>query len=171
VASRRSAPCARRCGLADLIIRPATPDDVLALLLLARDLHAQAPHYRDLPYDESWAAARAWAAVATGAAFVLTFEDTVVGMLLCAVEVCTASRRHRCCDVVRYIAPGFRGRGAHEAMLTALEAWGRANGCAEAIVTDSCEDDRPVAARDRYYARRGWAPLGRIYTKALKTTD
>lgn len=154
-----------------LEVRRGTPGDIGQMVTLAAALHAEAPTYRDEPFEP--AVLRRWLEqrmhgtllVDDNAVFVAEQGRGIVGVLVGIVCDRPFNRRRFAAELTLYVRPQSRGGRALPALVTAFETWARAQGARTATlgISTGIHAGRTVRA----YARMGYTLDGHNATKTL----
>lgn len=108
------------------MIREATHDDVPRLVDLARVMHAEAPNFRDLPFDGDRLAATLRGLVNNPRGFAWLLEDEdgeTVGALVALAVPHFFSPSLVSCDLGLFVLPERRGGMGVVRLLNAYRAW------------------------------------------------
>lgn len=123
---------------------------------MGRRFHPQTAYAEITTFDADWLRQS-----------LLRFLDRPDVLVLIAPDgflIMTLVQLHFCRELVA-AEVSLRAKGSGTALLKAGEAWAKANG-AVANLTDSTAAEKQARA-DRWYARKGYRPLGHMHMKAL----
>ena len=145
------------------MIRRATPDDVLFIVGLGRQLHAESPHYRGRPFNVETVSVFVTWLLELHAGWLVTRDDVPIGYALAMASEDWISGEMVGTEVSIYVTPSFRGGMAFRSLALAMERWWISQGCVRWTVGASTgiEDARTVAL----YERMGYAPAGQVMQK------
>lgn len=138
------------------MIRPATLDDIPALIDMARPEFE--PRCR-LPGDVGKAILVFGAAVSGGGAFVAEGKGFILGV----IGQTPWSHARVAEEVLLYVVPEHRRSGIAQALVEALEAWARAEGATALRMTAQPGHGAAVAL----YAGLGFEPAEQAFLKVL----
>lgn len=145
------------------VVRPALPADAAALAPLCA-AHAA---YERLPYRAAGHAERLRAALASGLvhAWLLEQAGSAVGYASVTLDFATLSGQHFAHLDCLYLAPAARSQGGGRALMQAVQAFARAQGCA----TLQWQTPEWNVEAIRFYARLGaTASTKQRYTLTLE---
>jgi len=134
-------------------IRRATSADLDQLVELGRALHAEAPHYRDEPFEPE--VLRAWLSQRLGgllvddnAVFVAERGGQFIGVLVALIVPRMFNRTRIACEMTLYVRPENRGGRPLLRLVAAYKQWARANGAHKAYmgVSTGIHSERTVRA-------------------------
>jgi GNAT superfamily N-acetyltransferase len=123
--------------------RRATAADIPQLVALAAALHAEAPAYRDEPFEaavvERWLRGRMDSGFLTddNAVFVTERGDRITGVLVAMVVPRWFNRRRIAAELSLYVSPEHRGGRALPALVRAYKEWARGQGAVKATLGTS----------------------------------
>jgi hypothetical protein len=147
-------------------IRPATHDDVPAILEMGRAMHAESPRYQGLGFDAEKVWHRAWHTVDTGGAFVAVKDGRIVGMVAGYVVENWFGGDNIASDYVFYLIPEERRIGRSAFLLwRAFEAWAAARGARDIAPGTTTGVDAEGTAR--FFMKLGYTPTGGVFFKRL----
>lgn len=134
------------------LIRPAEPRDLPAMIELLRLLFNTEADFQPDPAKQRRGLELLLAAPDRGTALVLEIGGTAVGMATAQLVISTAEGAPSAWieDVV--VAPGQRGCGWGTALLDAIIAWARAQGCTRCQLLADNENTPALA----FYHSLGW---------------
>jgi GNAT superfamily N-acetyltransferase len=141
------------------LIREALPDDLFAVVALARDFHAAAsvPFGFDAAYFSQQAAAMI--AVPRCLCLVLEVDGALQGVLLASVAPLPFAPVLTAKEVMFWVSPEHRGRAPRQ-MVKAYAAWAEEQGCM--MIGLSSLNDPRVA---RFYSSLGFSPCDTNFLK------
>lgn len=152
------------------MVRRATAADLDALVDLGRDLHAEAPHYRDEPFEpeilRQWLTQRLGGLlVDDNAVFVAERDGRLIGVLVAIVVPRMFNRLRIACELTLYVRPENRGGRTLPRLVAAYKQWAREQGAHKAYfgVSTGIEPERAVRA----YAHLGATLDGHNLTMVL----
>lgn len=138
-------------------IRPATRDDIPALIELGRAMHAESPRFSRHPYSPAKTAGTIDFLLANGAVFVAVKGGQAVGMMGGMVAPGWFTDEATAIELAVYVTPEHRGLiGAR--LIRTYEAWAFAHGAAEVVlgITTGIHTERTAA----FYERLGYQRAG-----------
>ena len=143
------------------MVRPATPDDVPALVTLGAQFHASTPYGALVPWNAAHVAAVTTALVAGERSTVLVAgrDGAPVGMLALALYPHPVSGEVVASELVWFVAPAHRGVGVR--LLRAGEAWAQAQGATVMQMVAPSEDVGQM------YARLGYTPVETAWQRRM----
>jgi RimJ/RimL family protein N-acetyltransferase len=152
-------------------VRRATVADIEALVELARELHAEAPTYRDEPFEpvvlQRWLLQRIGSTmlVDDNAVFVAVRDGAILGVLIGMVVPRWFNRLRIAAELTLYVKPEYRGGRTLPALVRAFKAWAKEQGATKATlgISTGIQAERTVRA----YARMGFTLDGYIATTDL----
>ena len=151
-------------------IRPLTSDprDMQGVLDLARQFHAESPHYSPIEFQPDVVAAEIVRTLTMPAygSFVAEAEDGQIVGVIAGFDACMLfTRALRITDTMFYVAPKARRTGAGQALLEAFEGLGRERGAFESqmVVTSKIGEDKVR----RTYEAAGYEVVGFVVRKSL----
>jgi GNAT superfamily N-acetyltransferase len=155
-------------------VRPATPDDLPALLAMGRALHAESPRYSRLSFSEAKIRALALQMTtgtlttdAPGGALVAEKAGILIGMMAGYVFSPFFSEDKVATDYTLYVVPDERRRGkAAVALVRAFEAWAVEQGVTDIIPGTSTMIDAEGTAR--FYEKLGYEKYGYAMIKRVR---
>jgi len=147
------------------MIRPATPQDIPALLALGRAMHAES-WYGYLPFDEQKLSGLL-ARLIGGEGFVEVYETEghVNGVMVGAISEMWFCRAGIACDLALFVYPGRRGSIAACRLTQRFIEWARAHGAAEVCMAVST--GVRIQETGRLYEALGLTHVGGIYKARL----
>lgn len=143
------------------VVRPARPDELFAVVALARDFHAasgipfefSAPHFSQV--------AQAHVECPRKLCLILEVNGALRGVLMASATISPIAPVRLAQELVFWVDPAHRGR-APRRMVAAYEAWARAEGCAAAGLSGL--NDPRVA---RFFSAAGFALTENKFLKIL----
>lgn len=150
-------------------IRCATEADIPEILALGAAMHAEAPEFRDRPFDRAKVAAlvRTLMDMDDGLVLVADSVDGIVGGVLAMVadSWCCADREAH--EFAVFVDPIARGRLTGPRLLKAYREWALSRGTAvvhAGITTGVSPEDSA-----RIYASVGFRPAGSLFNSTRNT--
>lgn len=150
-------------------IRPATVDDVPAILGLAKRMHAESPRFS----RRAFSAAKCEAALAallagrlTGSTLVAEKDRTIIGMMVGIVTEHFFGTEKMATDLALYIAPEHRGGSLAPKLIKAFEKAMRATGAVEVslgISTEIAAERTVELYRAQGYRLSGYSMLKELF--------
>ena len=149
-----------------MIVRPATRDDLPAIVGMSAKFYATTHYARFAAMDSGSVQALAETMIGTGTLLVAEHGGELVGMVgLVVVPFMFNTGATVACEVVWWVDPDARTTGAGAALLRAVEPACRAAG-ADVIQMVHLADSPPVAAK--LYQRAGYTYSESSYTKEVQ---
>lgn len=138
-------------------VRRATAADLDQLVDMARDLHAEAPHYQAEPFEPQVLRRRLEGRLTTGmlvdhsAAFVAEIGGHIAGVLLAVIVPRDFNNSLIACETTLYVCPEHRGGRAFPRLVEAYVLWAGLQGATKAYlgVSTGIHHDRTVHAYER----------------------
>lgn len=136
-------------------IRPATRDDIPALIELGRAMHAESPRFSRHPYSPAKTAGTIDFLLANGAVFVAVKGGQAVGMMGGMVAPGWFTDEATAIELAVYVAPEHRGRTGMR-LIRAFEAWAFEHGAVEVTlgITTEVDTERTAALYEHLGYRR-----------------
>lgn len=154
-------------------IRPATMDDVPAIVSMAQRFYPDSPYpaiYGDMPEEQAAGLAiiamygMAEAGIVPGVMLVAEHDGVLVGMLCCHIDPATFTPAVIAAELVWWVEPEHRGGMTAVRLLRAGEKEARARGAS--VFNMSALATSPDEAHE-ILQRMGYAPTHTVYTKRL----
>lgn len=144
-----------------MTIRQATEADVPAMVEMGREF-VRSTSYRDtVPESPEHLSGVGALLLKHGVVLLAEQDGRVVGMIAGTVYPHYLTGARTLGESWWWVNEGARGHGAADALLDALEAWGRSQGATRS------ELGSRNAVLDRFYRRRGYRPVERVHAKEL----
>jgi GNAT superfamily N-acetyltransferase len=152
--------------MSDILIRPATLDDLEMILRLDRFLFQFDAQYDDT-LDFEWTRSEEGVTFFTdriigkeGVAFIAEYDNHVVGYLCGAITEANSYRRiKRIAELeCMFVQPSTRGKGAGAGLVNAFLDWVRAQDIHDVRIEASAENETAIS----FYQRMGFTPYNLI---------
>jgi hypothetical protein len=126
-----------------MLVRPATCDDVAAIIAIGRVMHAESLHYSRYPYDERKLHRLALGMLEDPNSILLVAEqdEIVVGVLAGFVSAFYFSSARSAADLILYVLPEHRGSSAFIRLVGKFETAAIARRANEVVIAVSAEID------------------------------
>lgn len=151
-----------------MLARILERQDVPAIVALARVMHAEAPFYQDLIYDEQKVEALCGLCLDEDAWFCLVAQEeegSIIGFLAAVATPTLFGPDLTVEDLAFYVLPDWRGTTAAVRMLRMLESWSTAIGAKRIRmgITTGTNPGQTARFLNRFdYVETGW-----LYTKIV----
>lgn len=154
-------------------IRPATMDDVPAIVAMAQRFYPDSPYpsiYGDMPEEQAAGLAivamygMAEAGIVPGVMLVAERDGVLVGMLCCHIDPATFTPAVIAAELVWWVEPEHRGGMTAVRLLLSGENDAREKGAT--VINMSALATSPEEAH-MIYMKLGYAPTHTVYTKRL----
>jgi GNAT superfamily N-acetyltransferase len=146
-------------------LKIATPEDAPAILSLLLEFHEEGPYAGTLPADPVVVLDSVEAGLATQKTdqiIILALDEEVpVGLLVGIMQPFPFSTARHATESIWFVRPDHRRSKAGPKLYEAFEYWAHKLG-ASVIHTGS-----PVSRLDKWYERKGYKPIEKVYAKWL----
>lgn len=152
-----------------LSVREWDMGDVPAMVTLGGEMHAEAPNFRDMPFEPGQLmklaeAGRRDPSMLT--AFVAAYDEQIIGMMIVGRQQFFFNQLWHCSDLILFVTKAYRltTRAAPMLIDAAIE-WARQQNCVECRFGESVGTMPESVAK--LYKHKGFREAGTLFVKEL----